>query len=57
MSEVKTERGKKQDKQILSRNGELCNQHTLSRSSGWATSRPMGSPGRTPIRSQKQLKG
>ena len=42
---MKTERGKKMRQAILSRNGEWCNQHTLSRGSGWAVGRPVGSHG------------
>ena len=42
---------------ILSWNGEWCNQHIQSDGTGRATDKPMGSLGRTRIRSQKKLKG
>ena len=45
MSEMKTKRGKKMRQAIFSRNREWCNQHTLSRGSGWAVGKPVGSPG------------
>ena len=54
---VRTEGGKKQDKPFLSGNEEWCNQHIQCNGSGWAIGSPVGSLGRTPIRSQKQLRG
>ena len=42
---------------ILSGNGEWRNQLTLIRGSGQVASKLVGSLGRIPIRSQKQLKG
>lgn len=42
--------------ETMSRNEEWCNQHTLSRGSGLATGKLVGSPGGIPIRIQKWLR-
>ena len=54
---MKAKRGKKQDKPFLFGNEEWCNQHIQCNGSGWAVGKPVGSLGRTPMWSQKQLKG
>ena len=45
MSEMKTERGKKMRQAIFSGNGEWCNQHNLSRGSGWVVGKLVGNLG------------